>query len=281
MLKGYIDYLRGDKKSENTVISYSAKVQSALDAIGKEEAEISKVDIVVWKAGMADKTAATINAYMSALESYFDYLVDIGIVETNVVTGMKRPAIKHKEKKFIEAAMLRSMVNAATNIRDRALVLVLGSTGLRVSEFISLTLDDYRKCKNDPDHSMIVLGKGDKERVVFFNDEVINAIDNYLIVRGTKDKGFDNLFLSNQGTVMQEKMISKSLKRIAKLAGIPFWDEVTPHYLRSACASINLENGAPITAVRDLLGHASISTTNIYAKAARNAVRNMCQASAF
>lgn len=281
MNSNYVMYLRSEKKSERTIELYVRIISEMLDCVKKEEKNITEADMLNWRNTMSKLSAASICQKLSAVNNYFNFLQMAGAVNSNPVIAMSRPSIKHKEKKFVEGYMVRDMINAATNIRDKAMVMLLSSTGLRVSEFIGLTVDGFNKAKADPEHALIICGKGSKERTVFLNDEVVGLIDSYLPVRNSKDKGFDNLFLSNQGRPMEEERISKTLKVIARKANLPYAEQISPHWLRAACASINLENGAPITAVRDLLGHSSIAVTNVYAKSSRNTVKNICMNCAF
>lgn len=281
MNKNYVSYLRSEKKSERTIELYVRIISEMLEYIGKAEKDITESDLLNWRSTMSNLSSASICQRLSAANNYFSFLQMTGIVEKNVVSVLSRPSIKHKEKKFIDIQMVRNMINAATNVRDKAMIMLLCSTGLRVSEFIGLTVEDFEKAKKDIDHAVIICGKGNKERTVFLNDEVIDLIDRYLPVRNSKDKGFDNLFLSNQGNPMEEERISKTLKVVARKADLPYADQISPHWLRAACASISLEKGAPVTVVRDLLGHSSIATTNVYAKASRNAVKNICMANMF
>lgn len=281
MNKNYEVYLRSEKKSAHTIQLYVRIVSEMLSSVDKDEKDISENDILSWRGTMSSLSAASICQKLSAANNYFNFLQMAGVVSYNPVQAMSRPSVKHKEKKFIESYMIKDMINAATNVRDKAMIMLLSSTGLRVSEFIGLTVDSFVKAKADAEHALIICGKGDKERTVFLNDKVIDMIDSYLPIRNNKDKGFNNLFLSNQGRPMEEERISKTLKVVARKANLPYAEQISPHWLRAACASINLENGAPITAVRDLLGHSSIAVTNVYAKAARNTVKNICMNCAF
>lgn len=276
MNQHYVDYLRGEKKSENTVKSYLRAISEMENVVGKDGQDMSATDLLNWKNAVSKNSAATMCLKMSAVQSYFKFLVLVGAIEKNPAERMSRPSVKHKEKQYIEGFMVRAMIEKATNIRDKAIILLLATTGLRVSEFIELTKDQYEQAVRDADHAMVIRGKGNKERVVFLTEEIIAVIGKYIPIRDAKNKGFDNLFLSNQGAPMQEERISKTLKLVAKKADIPFWEKISPHWLRAACASIKLENGAPVTAVRDLLGHSSIAVTNVYAKSSRNAVKNIC-----
>lgn len=276
MNQHYVDYLRGEKKSENTIKSYLHAISEMESTVGKDGQNMSAADLLSWKNKVSKNSAATMCLKMSAVQSYFKFLVIMGAIEKNPAENMSRPSVKHKEKQYIEGFMVRAMIDKATNIRDKAIILLLATTGLRISEFIGLTKDQYEQAARDVDHALVIKGKGNKERVVFLTDEIIAVIGKYMPVRDAKNKGFDNLFLSNQGAPMQEERISKTLKLVAKKADIPFWEKISPHWLRAACASIKLENGAPVTAVRDLLGHSSIAVTNVYAKSSRNAVKNIC-----
>ena len=119
-----------------------------------------------------------------------------------------------------------------------------------------------------------IVGKGNKERFVPFNQETQIAIDNYIKSRNMGIVHSDKLFLSHHGNNIARNNLSLTLKGIAKRAGIPFWDEICNHAMRSACASIYGEAGVPVAQIRDLLGHSDLSTTSRYMKTSVENVSN-------
>ena len=147
-------------------------------------------------------------------------------------------------------------------LRDRAILEVMYATGLRVSELVNLKLNDLHLEMG----LLQTLGKGDKERIVPLGDIAIKWVQRYLsearpyLTRKNPEEAY--LFVNNHGTKLSRQGIWKNLKRIVQMAGI--YKTVTPHTLRHSFATHLLENGADLRTVQELLGHADISTTQIY-----------------
>lgn len=264
----FIQYMRNKKKSDRTIESYCKTIDSMLNYIGKPEKEITTLDISDWESSFISLSSSTINVRLSAVSSYFHFLEMLGLVDKNPVNLIDRPSIKNKAKPYLSQEQAQAIIDHAKCRRDKAFIIALLSTGMRFDELASIKLSDYLKDK----HCIKILGKGAKERMVYFNDSVCAAIDDYLENR--YPCRCEYLFVSNQDSKLNSKNTANMIRIAAKRAGIPFWDEIANHTLRAACATIMSENNVPVATIRDVLGHSSISTTSRYIKKNEEAVKN-------
>lgn len=267
MIKSYITYLESLSRSPSTISGYTKNIEDMLNYIGKDEKGIVAEDIMKWQLTFKDKSRNTQNRYMYAVKDYFKYLCDFGYIEKNPAEKIKVKRVREcdvKQKPYIEAHYLRDMVNAAQNLRDRAIVLLFASTGIRVGELINITLDDYNNMTGEDNRELKIVGKGDKTRYVYINDEVKLAIDMYLNTRPNVE--CDRLFLSHWNNPICRNNLSNTLKLIAKNAGVPFWKDICNHCLRAAFATTKAEQNVPLTVIQNSMGHARLETTLIYIK---------------
>lgn len=273
MNANYITYLQAEQKSTRTIEEYTKYIQKMLDFVNKPDNKITFLDLSNWKASIAHLAPSSVSLQISAIKSYFNFLEDAELIEKNPAVKLKTPTKKNKEKPYPESYMIKAMVDSARTDRDKAIIMLFATTGLRVSELTGITLEQY-KSMGGPDHREIkILGKGSKERTVYINDETKLAIDCYLLTRPHTD--CDRLFLSFQGGPIHSNNLSQTLKSVAKNAGIPFWKDISNHWLRAAAATMYAEAGVPIEDIRDLLGHSSVNTTSIYLKSCKSRIRNM------
>ncbi|PIS07416.1 hypothetical protein COT78_03700 [Candidatus Berkelbacteria bacterium CG10_big_fil_rev_8_21_14_0_10_43_13] len=210
---------------------------------------------------------ATQNYHILALRSFLRYLAWRGIAS---LAPEKVPVAKVEDRKisFLEASEVKNILDLPTTgkdaePRDRAILELLFSTGLRVSELAALNVDEINFARGE----IVVLGKGKKVRLVFLSKESVQLLSQYLIERGIdpnaemKPKD-EPLFLSNRDTRLTVRSIERLVKLYAARAGIT--KKVSPHTLRHSFATDLLMAGADIRSVQSLLGHSSISTTQIY-----------------
>ena len=200
----------------------------------------------------------TQNYYLIAIRMFLKYLESVGekVMSANNVslakTGMRElDLITKEELKRLFAATEGKDIK---NLRDKAILEVLFSTGLRVSELVSLKRDIDLKTDE-----LAIRGKGEKIRVVFFSDGAKKAIKEYLNER--KDMS-DALFAGRSDQAITPRSVERSVASLARKAGIS--KKVTPHVLRHMFATTLLSNGADIRAVQEMLGHSNISTTQVY-----------------
>ena len=278
----YISYLQSLSRSPLTISNYTKYINMALDFIGKPEAEITYMDLVNWKNTFANLKPNSQNIRISAVKNYFGFLKKAGIIASNPADELEKQKIRDcdvKQKPYIEAHYLRDMVNSARTIRDKAIILLFATTGLRVSELTNITVDQYKNLGGLDGRELVIVGKGNKTRRVYINDEVKEAIDAYLMTRPNSD--CENLFLSFQGGVIHTNNLSQTLKAVAKKAGYPQWQDICNHALRSAFATTKAEQGVPLTTIQAAMGHARLDTTLIYIKRNQSNINNAMKSMAF
>ena len=273
-LNEYINHMRGNKKSEGTIHEYVRNLTDVFTTIGKDEEAIAYEDIENYKLSIASLSSSTINTRISALKSYYKFLMQRRYVEVNPVEYVECPKVKNKEKIPLTGEQVRAMMAKTSNVRMEAFIMALATTGMRIAELASVTIDDYN---NRVGNTIIITGKGDKERRVTFPDEAIACIDKYIWTERSihaAKTGTNLLFVSNQGTALAAGNMGEQLKKIAKEAGIPQWDKVCNHLMRTTCATLALRNGVELPTIQKMLGHSDISTTTRYAKIADETVAN-------
>ena len=207
----------------------------------------------------------TQNYHMLALRAFLRYLAWRGI---SSLSPEKVPVAKtgDREITFLEGDEFAGMLNLPdisdlAGLRDKAILEVLFSTGLRVSELAALSVPDISFERGE----ISVLGKGKKIRPVFLSESALSAIDQYLQNRGdiqTEKNEDEPLYLSNRGERLTVRSIERIVAKYASRSGLT--KKVTPHTLRHSFATDLLMNGADIRSVQSMLGHSSITTTQIY-----------------
>lgn len=260
-LNHYINYLRGNKRSENTINAYVADIEQCLNSIGKPIDTVTIFDLEDWKVGIGGMSSASVARKISAVKCFFKYLADRDVISKDPAKNLTTVRIKNKVKVVPDGKEIRAMLDAAGCKRNKAIIMTLATTGMRISELGSITLEQY---ENRVDDAIVITGKGDKQRVIQFAPETISMIDDY-VAWGRKD-GCDRLFTSNLGNPIDHQCTSDMLKRTAKRAGIENWHDISNHYMRAAFATIKSEAGVPIEVIKDMLGHSAITVTSRYIK---------------
>ena len=198
--------------------------------------------------------------HLSALRSWFRFLVRRGVVERNLARDVRSPRLPRKLVSFLPVDEAMPMVDARglggrARARDVAILELLYASGLRVSELTGLDVDDV-------DHEAMtvrVLGKGGKERVVPFGRGAARALDAYL---GGRPDARGPLFVNARGGRLTSRSVHTLVKRAARAAGVE--RRVSPHTLRHTFATHLLDGGADLRVVQELLGHSRLSTTQRY-----------------
>lgn len=270
MIKAFKDYMIGEKKSMNTINAYCRDVQQMLNYINKAEADIVYADLLVWKSGISNLASATVHRKIVAVRMYFDFLVDAEMLAANPAKKLKNVTVKNKEKLPLEVSEIRAMMDACTNKRQRTMIYMLGSTGLRISELTGLTIEQFN---NRTNNRIIVNGKGNKDNIVNINSKLADMIEDYIHTMREAYPAMAKskyLFPSYQGNQMETSAMDYSLKSIARRAGITNWRSVSAHTFRHSFATIMLNNEVGIDVIQTLMNHNSIQTTRRYAKTNEN-----------
>ena len=265
-------YLRVEKNlAPNTVDAYKRDITRYLDFTGKDfdPDTVKTTQIQAYIRGLSDAhlKPTSIRRNLSVIRAFHAYLVDEGAASTNpseLVDMPKMPKHLPDVLSVDEVDTLLSVIDTSkpAGLRDRAMLELLYSTGLRVSEMTSLTMLDILEGKE----WLRVTGKGSKERIVPLGNEAVKWLERYINEsRETfikKGKNTDHLFLNYRGNTISRKGVWMFVKRYAADCGME--KRISPHTLRHSFATHLLEGGADLRAVQQMLGHADISTTQIY-----------------
>lgn len=218
----------------------------------------------------------TQNRYLTALRSFLRYLIviknlDSALSPDKVLLGKSDPRVpKYLNESQVEDLVQVQDLNKKSGLRDRAILEMLFSTGLRISELINLNVGDMNE-KILERREFSVIGKGRKVRTVYLSKGAVKCIKQYL---GTRRDSFKPLFIRYSGKLMDEndpdgeslrltpRSVQRMIKKYAQMAGLPV--DVTPHVLRHSFATDLLIAGADLRSVQELLGHSDVSTTQIY-----------------
>ena len=203
--------------------------------------------------------SSTLYRKICSLKTFYEFLKRIGLTNENPIDNIERPKLRKRLPQFLTEEEVEKLIMVADNFRNKLIVRLLYTTGLRVSELVNLNWEDI-DFKNK--EIIVRSGKGGKERIVLVDETTLKMLLKYREMTG-KNKG--SIFDLSVRTVQH---IIKELRERAKLT-----KKVTPHVLRHTFATHLLEAGADIRAIQELLGHSSLSTTQIYTHVTREHIR--------
>lgn len=266
----FLAYLRTERQlSQNTLINYQRDLSQALDYFQEQGMEcwesLNSHQIRAWVARQhrTGRSGKTIQRQLSSLRRLFEYLIREQQIKNNPVKGIPAPKTGRKLPKAPDIEQLDQLLMATDqdvfHIRDRAMFELMYSSGLRLSELVGINLHDIKR----QEHQLRVLGKGNKERELPVGRKALEAVEKWLKVRGELAKTAETaLFVSRFGTRITQRGVQQRLEQLAISQGLPM--HMHPHMLRHSFASHLLESSGNLRAVQELLGHADISTTQIY-----------------
>ena len=229
--------------------------------LDKDIKNVTDVDILTYLAMRGNRGVSnhTLDGIRRILSSFYTFLHDTGKIAVNPVKAIDPIKYKAKVREPLNDIELEKVRNACQTLREKALFEVLYSTGCRVSEIVGIDYADI----NIQTRSVIVTGKGDQERFVFFNAKSLLAIENYMATRTD-----DNPALSVSERAPHERIKKNAIENVIRAIGerSEIGRGIFPHLLRHTFATDMLEHGAKIDEVSTLLGHKKLETTRIYAK---------------
>ena len=230
--------------------------------------EINRNDIRKFLADEYDNgyISKTVARRLATLKSFFKYLVKVELIEDNISIHVHSPKVPKKlpnfvDKNLIDMLMESPPLDTCIGVRDRAVLELFYSTGIRLSELVNIDIGDFYINKK----LLRVIGKGNKERMIPYGKSAKTAIENYLNMRNLSFKPvFANLplFVNRSEKRISKRTIQRRVNNYIKV--VADGKSVGPHLLRHTFATHLLDNGADIRAVKDLLGHSSLSSTQIY-----------------
>jgi integrase/recombinase XerD len=276
----FIDHLRIERGlSENSLTSYGRDLRYFLDFLQRRNLELTEVtatalsDFEVW---LKDRSLAisSINRTNSAVKSFLIYCARE--YDLNLPTGdISSHKVARKLPKALTVDEITSLIESAkslseaTSLRDVALLELLYSTGGRVSEIIGINVNDLAKVESDNEiiQTIKLRGKGAKERIVPIGSYALTALDNYLVrvrpaLLSKSGKNESALFLNSRGGRLSRQSAWNIVLQAARVCGLE--GKVSPHVFRHSYATHLLDGGADIRVVQELLGHSSVTTTQIY-----------------
>ena len=269
LINKFIEYLIIDKKySENTIKSYNndlKKFNNYFDNKSINKIEESNIKNYIKYLKQENNDNRTISHNISTLRSFYKFLLIEKIIKNNPMEYIEQPKLKKTLPKTLTIEEIDKLMDIklkdAFSYRNKAMLELMYSSGLRVSELINASIHDI-----DTSNCIIrIMGKGSKERIVPLGDYAIKYIEIYLREyreKLTKRELNDYLFLNNHGKKMTRQGFFKILKQLAKEKGIK--TDFSPHTLRHSFATHLLNGGADLRSIQEMLGHESISTTQIY-----------------
>lgn len=271
--------------AHNTLVSYERDLKSYMNYIQTVEKinnfnEVQRAQIVRFLSFLKDggKSAKTIARHVASIRAFHQFLFREKMVTNDPTVHLDTPKLEKSLPKVLSLKEVERLLDAPKandryGIRDKAMLETLYATGIRVSELIGLNIGDAHLTMG----FLRCIGKGNKERIIPLGQTASAAIQNYLdegrqhfISKKHKD---DALFLNHHGRRLTRQGFWKILKRLTAEAGIQ--KELTPHTLRHSFATHLLENGADLRAVQEMLGHADISTTQIYTHVTKTRLRDV------
>ncbi|WP_194755823.1 site-specific tyrosine recombinase XerD [Aliidiomarina indica] len=245
-------------------------------AIPLEQAAVSHIESYLSHLHDQGRNPRTLARFLSAARKFYGWLLHEQIRSddpTNHVRTPKQPRSlpKSLSEEAVSALLAAPDSESALGLRDKAMLEVLYASGLRISELVQLQMNQLSVRQG----LVRVIGKGDKERLVPLGEEALHALERYLRY-GRPEllvKPVDVVFLSTRGTQMTRQTFWHRIRQHSRTAGLP--DDVSPHRLRHAFATHLLNHGADLRALQMLLGHADISTTQIYTQVAKARLKQL------
>lgn len=269
-------------KSLNTVESYKRDVTqyiSYLDGTGVTDiSSTTKTTVLSYllylqKEGRA---SSTVSRTLASLRSYYLFMMQNGVVKSNPTSNLEAPHVEKKIPKILSGEEVELLLEQTKNcdnkgIRDKAMLELLYATGIRVSELINLDVSDV----NVP-MSFVRCKGGKKERIIPMGHQAKDALENYINnVRKymVKDENETALFVNCSGARLSRQGFWKLIKYYQHIAGIE--TDITPHTLRHSFAAHLLENGADLHSIQEMMGHADISSTQVYSRMMNSKIKDV------
>ncbi len=279
----FTEYLQEEKKSsENTVLSYARDLRGFCRFMKEcgilDAAKVNRTNVMayVYELQKQHKAGATVSRNIASIRSFYQFLQRKGIVTENPAADLELPKVEKKVPEILSLDKVELLLEQPNGdedkeIRDKAMLELLYATGIRVTELISLKVEDinlsleYIHCGSDAKGRIIPIGAQAK----FSLRRYMEKVREHMVSKPEEDV----LFVNCNGKPMTRQGFWKIIKSYAKKAGIQ--EDITPHMLRHSFAAHLIENGADLRSVQEMLGHSDISTTQIYTKLTNQKLKNV------
>ncbi|MGE7952272.1 site-specific tyrosine recombinase XerD [Lysinibacillus xylanilyticus] len=274
-IEDYIHFIQVERQlSDNTLASYRRDLENYVNFLREAEGmsdfrNVERMTILrhLEQLRMQGKTSRTVARHISSIRSFHQFLLREKRAETDPTVHLEMPTIEQKLPNILSIEEIEALLAAPNRskpqgVRDVAMLELLYGSGMRISELIALDLADIHLTMG----FVRVFGKGGKERIIPLGKSALSALSTYLDGARSQLQGkypkTDAFFINQRGKRLTRQGCWKLMKEHALKAGIQH--ELTPHILRHSFATHLVENGADLRAVQEMLGHADISTTQIY-----------------
>jgi integrase/recombinase XerC len=265
-IEQFIRYLEIENDaSKHTLRAYRKDLEAFSEYLGVKAGDIEMIDVRGFvaqqiKAGLSKTTASR---RLASVRSFLNFLCREGFIKSNPAKLVSTPKTEKRLPQFLSVDDVFSLVERPDGIgfshsRDRAILELLYSSGLRVSEVAELNVDDV----NTKEGLVKVRGKGKKERILPIGSKAIGAIKSYMVEKMLLKKKNKAMFINRSGTRLSDRSIRRIVVKYSRMIGIN--GQIGPHTLRHTFASHLLQAGADLRVIQELLGHSSLSTTQKY-----------------
>ena len=271
-LKSFFDFLEVEKKySFNTIEAYRNDL-NVFSRFLTDEFDVNNINntnysyVRSWIVDLVNKGISnrSINRKITSLNSYFKFILKIGLINENPLTNhkalktQKKIQLPFSENEMLSVLDLDNFEDNFTGARDRLIIDLFYTTGIRRIELIQLMISDV----NINNKHIKVLGKRNKERIIPLIDSTINILNKYLVYREELKSDETFLFITKKGKQVYEKLIYRIINKYFDTISTKV--KKSPHIIRHSFATHLLNNGADLNSVKDLLGHSSLAATQVY-----------------
>ncbi|MDD2181127.1 MAG: tyrosine recombinase XerC [Bacilli bacterium] len=280
----FINYIANEKNySLHTVAAYSKDLDQFILCIDKLEINnIKKVDYSTIRSYLTELynlnyTKKTVSRHISTLRSFFKYLIMSKIIDKNPMTLISNPKEDKKLPNYLHYNELENLleipnINTSLGFRNKLIIELLYSTGIRVTELVNIKINDI----NFYDLTIKVMGKGSKERYVIFGNILKTLLLEYINdarLELLKGKESDYLLINKNGGNLSDRGVRLIIDNIVKKSSLS--KKISPHVIRHTFATHMLNGGAELKVVQELLGHSNLSTTQIYTHVSNEKIREV------
>jgi len=282
-IDGFLDYIKVEKNfSDNTELNYGIDLEEFKKYLKSKRVSYTNLkyeDILRYIKYLKEEcefNPTSINRHLSCLRSFYNYLLLNNVVTSNPFKLVRSQKKELKLPNYMKYSEFEDMINSIPDdtlgIRNRCIFEVLLCSGARVSELISIKVDDidFNSC------SIKVLGKGNKERLIFLNEHAIDSLKDYLDNSRNEllgNRKSEKLFINHIGGDLTTRGVRDIIDNIIKKAALNI--KVTPHMFRHTFATMLLNEGCSLKSVQELLGHANLSTTSIYTHVSNDRIKDV------
>lgn len=282
LVENFLDFLQKDKKlSDNTLQSYNRDIKlycNYLDAHNMDIVKANEEELNTYLDSLKEngKAVSTVSRNLASLRSFYQYLHRTKVISDDPTLNLESPKIERKLPKVLSSEQVELLLEQPKCVdlkgyRDKAMLELVYATGIRVTELISLNMNDI-----DLENGYIKCVGKNKERVIPIGSLAVNALKEYVDKSRSillKDENDQALFVNVNGHRLTRQGFWKIIKQYKTQANIDV--DITPHTLRHSFAVHLLENGAELRAIQEMLGHSDISSTQVYAQIEQNRIKDV------